>query len=237
MTLWLRRTKAIYIYAYLFAMKSSFGLLFTSCVLFAKAQPHETYQAEQSGTTCTSTLKLYTGGTYAYQIGCEASAQLSFGKWMKEKEIIRFTPVNPKTFAVVKSIEATTVPGDSIWLTVLDKDGVNMSAKISVGLELSGRGSYLFSNDASGTKKFVYKRSGGKIVFRTLNKLFSQRIELPTDTANNFVVTLNLSADWMASTHPEWNYTSLPLLQKKDGVLITLAKANEQLLFQKQTGE
>ncbi|GAA4737271.1 hypothetical protein [Flavisolibacter ginsenosidimutans] len=218
-------------------MKSFFALLFTSCAFFAQAQPHETYTAKQSSTACTSTLKLYTDGTYAYQTGCEASPQLSFGKWTREKDLIKFTPVNPKTFAVVKSIEAATVPGDSIWLTVLDKDGANISAKISVGLELSGRGSYLFGNDASGTKKFVYRRSGGRIVFRTLNKLFGQRIEFPTDTANNFVVTLNLSADWIASTHPQWNYTSLPLLQKKDGVLMTRAKANEQLVFKKQSGE
>lgn len=215
-------------------MKVFFSFLLTCCIFFSKAQSHETYKTEQSGTACASTLKLYSNSTYAYQTGCETSPQFSFGKWTREKDLIKFTPVNPATFAVIKNVVATKILSDSVWLTVLDKDGANMTAKLSVGLEISGRGSYLFNNDASGEKKFVYKRSGGKIVFRTLNKLFGQRLELPIDTANNFVVTLNFSADWLNSTHAAWsNPPSLSFLKKGDD-LISVTPSSQRTVFRKQ---
>ena len=229
-----RSTKELYIYVHHFAMKTFFGLLFTFCACFTTAQPHETYKLEPNGTVCANTLQVYTDGTYVYQTACETSPQLSFGRWIKTKDVIKLEPVDPKTYTVIKSVSAATVAGDSIWLTVVDKNGVNVSAKISVGLEVSGRGSYLFGNDTSGTKKFVYKRSGGKIVFRTLNKLFGQRLELPADTANNFVVTLNLSADWLTSTHAEWSNPPSLLFLKKGDDLSSAASSAQRVVFRKQ---
>lgn len=215
-------------------MKIFLSFLLSGCVFFSRAQPHETYKPVQRGDACPNALLLYADGAYAYQTACETSPQLSFGKWIKAKDVIKLEPVNPKTYTVIKSVAANAVPGDSVWLAVLDKDGVNVSARLSVGLEVSGRGSYLFGNDASGTKKFVYKRSGGKIVFRTLNKLFGQRLELPTDTANNFVVTLNLSADWLNSTHPEWRNPPSLLLLKKGDDLSAATPLAERIVFRRQ---
>ena len=153
---------------------------------------------------------------------CEAYSHICFGKWIKKKDSVKLEPVNPKTFAVIKSVEASTVAGDSIWIIILDKKGTNMTSQISTGLKVERRGSYMFSLDSSGSKKFAYKRSGGKIVFRTLNKLFGQRLEISTDTANYFIIRLNILADWISSTHADWGETNtVSLLQKGDRLIPT----------------
>ena len=214
-------------------MKLFLAFFFLCCVFFSKAQTKETYQTETGEGHCPATLLLYSNSVFVYQSGCESAPELSFGKWTKSKETIKLEPVSPQSYAVIKSVTANTVPGDSIWLAVVDKDGTNLTAKISVGLEITGRGSYLFGNDASGTKKFVFKRSGGKIVFRTLNKLFGQRLELPTDTANNFLVTLNLSSEWINSSHATWNSATPLLFLKKGETLQSVSKNAGPLVFRK----
>lgn len=193
---------------------------FTISSFCSQSQTSEVYRSETNSGLCAATIILYSGNDYIYEISCETITNVSFGKWLKKRDTVKLMPVNPKTFSIIKSVEANKIPDDSVWLTILDKDGVNMTHKISVGLEVNGVGSYLFSSDSSGLKKFVYKRSGGKIVFRSLNKLFGQKLELPTDTANNFVVTLNISSDWITSTHSDWNATGKISLIKKDDVLI-----------------
>jgi hypothetical protein len=203
-------------------MKYTFLLLSILFFHFAKAQAPEVYEADYNNGLCSGTIVLYADNNFYYEHGCEASSHVSFGKWIKKKDTVRLESVNPKTFPVIKLVEATTVPGDSVWLTILDKDGKNMTAQVSTGLDVAGRGSYIFSLDSSGSKKFVYKRSGGKIVFRTLNKLFGQRLEIPIDAANNFVITLNLSSNWINSTHADWGQTTtISLLKKGDGLITT----------------
>ncbi len=214
-------------------MKQTLLILLLYCAFLANAQSHETYETRNNGGLCPSTILLYANADYVYEYGCEAAPHLSFGTWTKKKDTIKFTPVNPASFAVIKDIKATTVAGDSIWLLLLDKDGVNMTAKISAGLDVSGRGAYMMSNDSSGTTKFVYKRSGGKLVLRTLGKLFGRRIELATDTANNFVITLNLSASWITSTHADWGGTGAFSLLKKENALLPLSSSPQQNFFQK----
>lgn len=199
---------------------------------FAKAQSSEVYQTTSNNGLCSGTITLYADNNFVYESGCEASSHVSFGKWLQKKDTVKLQPVNPKTFQVIKSVEASSIAGDSIWITILDRNGNNMTAQISTGLEIAGRGSYIFSLDSSGSKKFVYKRSGGKIVFRTLNKLFGQRLEIPADTANQFIITLNISSDWISSTHADWGGTNTISLLKKGDRLIT-TKPTQQV-FQKQ---
>lgn len=198
-------------------MKYILYAVFAASSFCSRAQTSEVYRSETNGGLCTATIILYSNNNYTYETDCETSSHFSFGKWMKKKDTIKFEPVNPKTFSVIQSVEANKIAGDSIWLTILDKDGANMTSKISAGLEVNGMGSYLFSSDNSGLKKFVYKRKGGKIMFRTLNKLFGQKLELPTDAANNFIVTLTISSEWITSTHADWNASgTISLIKKKD---------------------
>lgn len=213
-------------------MKYIFSFLSILFFDIAQAQNVEVYQTDTTNSPCTTTIKLYSDNNFFYE-SCGSSSRISFGKWVQKKDTIKLEPVNPKLFAVVKSVEATTIAGDSIWLVILDRDGNNMTAKISTGLEVAGRGSYLFSIDSGGNKKFVYKRSGSKIVFRTLNKLFGQHIEIPVDTANHFVITLNISSDWINSTHADWGETTSVSLLKKGDRLIT-TKTPKQT-FQKKS--
>jgi hypothetical protein len=215
-------------------MKYFFSCILVCCVFFSFSQAPERYLTELNEGLCSGTVILYPDYNYVFEQECEASSHLSFGKWTKKKDTIKLQPVNPQTYKVIKEVAATTVPGDYIWLTILDKNGVNMSSQISTGLEIAGRGSYLFSMDSSGTKKFVYRRNGGRIVFRTLNKLFGQRLELSTDSANSFIVTLNLSSDWINSTHADWGDIHPIMLIKKGNDLITVGKFSEQRVFQKQ---
>ena len=213
-------------------MKYIITCLLVCFVFTAFSQTTERYHLQSNGGLCTGTIVLYPNYTYLYEHGCEPSSFLSFGKWIQRKDTLKLQPVNPRTYQVIKDVAATTVPGDSIWLILLDRDGVNMSSKISTGLEVAGRGSYIFSNDSSGTKKFVYRRSGGKILFRTLNKLFGQRLELPTDSANHFIVTLNVASDWITSTHADWSNANPMLLVKKGNALIIAGRTTEVFLKQ-----
>ena len=216
------------------AMKYLFFFLFQCCSLALTAQMPEVYQLTSTGSNCPVSLSLYGDGSFLYKEACESSPRVSFGKWTGKKDVIRFEPVNPQTYNVIANIETSHVSGDSIWLTILDKNGANLSQIVSAGLELSGRGSYLFSNDSSGTKKFVYRRAGGKIVLRTLNKLFGQRLEVNTDTANGFIITLNLLSEWLTSTHAEWALRTGFPLQKKGDKLLGLQNSTSRQVFQKK---
>jgi hypothetical protein len=202
-------------------MKNIFLLLGIYCFGFAKAQTPAVYETNYNNGLCSGTIALYADYNFFYESGCEASSRICFGKWLMKKDTVKLEPVNPRTFPVIKSVEATTVAGDSIWITILDKNGANMTAQISTGLEVAGRGSYMFNLDSSGNKKFVYKRNGGKIILRTLNKLFGQRLEIPADTANNFVITLNIPSGWISSTHADWGETNMISFLKKEGRLIS----------------
>src|SRR5215218_2333500 len=95
------------------------------CLLFhysTSAQQPQIYKCFcDKGGLCSSSLVLYADSSYVYEHGCEASSHLSFGEWRKKKDSIVFTQPNPKSFAVIKSIQSSIVPGDSIWVTVLDK--------------------------------------------------------------------------------------------------------------------
>jgi hypothetical protein len=213
-------------------MKYIFLLLSVTFSHFTKAQAPELYETEYNNGLCSGTLVLYADNNFYYEYGCEASSHVAFGKWIKKKDTVRLEPVNPKTFPVIKSVEATIIAGDSVWITILDKNGNNITAQVSTGLEIPGRGSYMFNMDSSGSKKFVYKRSGGKIVFRTLNKLFGQRLEIPADGANYFVITLNISSDWISSTHADWGAANTISLLKK-GDRLTTTKPPQQI-FQKK---
>jgi hypothetical protein len=215
-----------------FIMKFILVCIFLNSAFFSFSQTPERYQYNEG--PCSATIILYADYTYSYKYACEASSRLSFGKWTKKKDTIKLQAIDPTTYTVIKNVTATTVPGDSIWLTILDKEGRNMTQQISTGLEVTGRGSYMFGLDGSGAKKFVYRRNGGRIVFRTLNKLFGQRLELPTDTANNFVVILNLDSEWISSTHADWDSIHPTILVKKAEALLTMGKTSEQRIFQKQ---
>lgn len=203
---------------------------FLSGTLYSQAP--EIYTATTSSSSCPGTITLHPNATYIFESGCEASSQISFGKWTSKKDSVKLEPVDPKTYPVIKNVSANKVPGDSIWVTILDKDGVNMTNKISTGLELSGKGSYMFTTDNIGTKKFVYKRPGGKIVLRTLNKLFNQHFEFTTDTANNFIITLNIPEDWIRNTHAGWGgFGVFALFRRKEGLVSASPRLPQRIIF------
>lgn len=100
-----------------------------------------------------------------------------------------------------------------------------MTAQLSMGLDVEGRGTYMLSADSSGQKQFVYKRPGGRINLRTLNKLLGQKITIPVNGDNNFIISLNLSADWIWNKHADWLSTgNFSALKKGNSLYSNSAK-------------
>lgn len=190
-------------------MKYFFTTVFTIFLLNTViAQSPKVYRCFcNNNALCSSSLVLYSDSSFVYEHGCEASSHLSFGQWRQKKDSIYFTQKDPRTIPVIKNVQSSIVPGDSIWVTILDRKGVNMTSLLSLGLDVDGRGTYMMSNDSSGQKQFVYKRAGGRISLRTLNKLLGQRISIPVNGDNNFVISLNISSDWIWNKHADWSAT------------------------------
>lgn len=181
-------------------MKLSFTAIGTIIHLVAGAQSPQVYTTSPND-SCATSLSLYSNASYFLSLGCQAAPQVSFGYYTSKKDSISLQPFDINITTVTKKIEATYIPGDSIWVRLFDVNGVNITAKISVGLEVPGRGSYMFSSDTSGQQKFVYRRAGGKIVLRTLNKLFGQRFEVDAGAGNSLDIMLNLQGNWIQSSH------------------------------------
>lgn len=205
-------------------MKSFFFLPFYFLFHLASAQQPQIYKCFcDNGGLCSSSLVLYPDSSYVYEHGCEANSHVSFGEWRKKKDSIYFTQPNPKFFRVIKSIQASIVPGDSIWVTVLDRKGIDMTSKISMGLDVKGKGSYLFSTDTTTNRQVVYKRDASSISLRTLTKLLGQRISFPLNGANSFVIALNISTNWIWNKHADWSGTGNFIALKRGNSLLSIS--------------
>src|SRR5688500_5633900 len=180
-------------------------IFFVPAISFSQtAVNYEWYLAESNGGLCNASVVLYNDGTYRYESGCEASSHISYGTWTTKKDTVKFIPLNNKAYKVISTVTATQTSTDSISVTILDKNGSNITDKISVGLNVPNVGVYLFGIDISKTKKVAYKRINGKLSLRTLNRIFQQKFEFPTDTANNFIIKLNIPGAWIYSSSSEW---------------------------------
>ncbi len=182
-------------------------LLFLICLYIStnafcqKAVNHKFYITNYGSGLCNASIILFNDGTYRHESGCESSSYISYGKWTVKNDTVNFKPLNNRTFKVIDSIIAMQTPKDSISVTILDKNGINITNKISIGLHVPGIGIYLFEPDKTDTKKVVYKRSTGKIYLWTLSRIFQQDFEIPTDTANNFIIKLNFSTEWIYNSN------------------------------------
>jgi hypothetical protein len=209
-------------------MKMRLFFFLSLCFLFfnsTSAQQPQIYKCFcDKGGLCSSSLVLYADSSYVYEHGCEASSHLSFGEWRKKKDSIYFTQPNPKLFSVIKTIRSSIVPGDSIWVTVLDRKGIDMTPEISMGLDVEGRGSYLFSTDSTTNRQVVYKRNAKSISLRTLTKLLGQRISFPLNGANSFIITLNISTNWIWNKHADWSAFGNFAAVKRGDSLLFLSK-------------
>ncbi len=122
-------------------------------------------------------------------------------------------------YKVVDTIFARQSPGDTVSVTILDKNGTNITGDISIGLLVRGVGIYPLEFDMSGKRKIGYKRINGYVFLKTLHRVFQQDFEFSTDTANNFLIKLNVPREWVVMPNSVW--TDLGKFQ--------LLKQNDQL--------
>jgi hypothetical protein len=198
-------------------MKQILLLLSFFPAIYSVGQKPIKYTASSNGGLCSSTLLLYPNREYVFESGCEASSHVSFGTWAEKKDTIKLNPVNNKSYPIIKSIETNGKGAKYLSVMVLDNKGINVTNKLSIGLAIEGKGSYLFDPDSTQTKKTVFKRPNGRITSHTLKNIFGQDLNIPADSADNFIITLNFPSEWIWTKQSDWGgFGPFGLLKKKN---------------------
>jgi len=192
-------------------------ILFTSSMVHG--QTSEIYVDRSSSNICNQTIVLFPDGIYNLKSDCDAASHFSFGNWIQKKDTILFDVANNKTFTVIKSVVSSKVDNKNLTVKIFDINGQNITGRISIGQYITNKGSYMLNPDSSKTAKVDYKREGGILILRSLQKLFSQKIEIETGDSNCFEITLNISKDWIFTSSADWGgHRNFKLLKSKEGL-------------------
>lgn len=215
-------------------MKRYFTLALLLSARLLSAQTTTSYEAQAGA--CSYRLSLYPDQSYTYSTDCTGgAATVSFGRFTSKKDTLKLQPLDNLHYPVVANMTATKIESGQISVTIWDKNGVNITDKISIALFVSGRGSYMFESDSARTAKSVYKRDKGVMVIRTLNRVFGQAFEFATDTANRFEFHLNIPSEWITNKRVEWAGPSpLKLLKRKEQLIGYGPGFPSSLLFHKE---
>jgi hypothetical protein len=166
---------------------------------------------------------LYSDSIFCLERGCEASSNFFFGRWRQKKNMIYFTPVNRMTYQVINKIESEHTGDKKITVILYDMHGENITNRVSVAQHLAnGAGSYCMDLDSSQTRCTDFRRANSSIILRSLERLFNQKIEFATDSANLYKVYLNISGNWNFNIRTEWGDSPAFQLRKADDTLISL---------------
>lgn len=167
---------------------------------------YEWYLRESNGGLCNESLLLFNDHTYCSESGCEASSHFTFGSWSEKAGVIKLSQVDLKNYSFVVKIEKYRTDDKRIIVKVLDKDGVNISNKFEIGQFVERVGTYNFKFDTIKNNLFEFKRNAKSVLLlKTFAKTFNTKIEIPVDTFNYFVVTLNISKYWNFSRNSDWS--------------------------------
>ncbi|RPD42114.1 hypothetical protein [Chitinophaga barathri] len=200
-------------------------MIFLSCLLAAflhggaQERPYQTYSYSSISGLCGHTITLHKNGTYVYMSGCEANQYYNCGTWTTKRDTIHFQPADNKTIPVVQQVTATRVPGDSIYLTVLNKNDANVTQWISAAQWLPRIGViYRLNEYDTAPVKSDIRKEGSFITLITLNRMFARSFDYPADTANHFVIKLHLSEDQIV-TRGRWdNIPAFSLIKHRDSL-------------------
>jgi len=183
---------------------------------------YERYIAVNNGGVCAASLYVYKDKTYCLERDCEGDSHLSIGHWEQIKDTIKFRPLNNKSFQPIQNIAMSKTSNKYIEVIVLDRNGINVTDKISVGQLVKGKGIYMMKSDSLKKIRTDFKRDSSKIVLKSLEKIFQQKLEVTSDTANSFIISLNISCDCFWSTHSDWGGYGDFTLVKAENKLIAV---------------
>ncbi|MBN9295704.1 MAG: hypothetical protein J0I41_01780 [Filimonas sp.] len=170
---------------------------------------------------CNSTIVLFSDSTYCNESGCEASSRFSFGKWRQVKNNIQFTPSNPRTYNFISKVEKNRSDVDSIKVVICDRDGNNISDKVTLGLYVKDVGLFAMRWKEAEQEWSGIKRSNSVIQLLSFMYLFKQTIEIPmSDSANVYKVYLNFS-HWNFRNQSTWSNVNVFSLVKKKSKLVS----------------
>lgn len=203
-------------------------IFLSALCIFGKlsAQNYQVYRNETAGGLCSKSIALFADGSYNWESGCEQSSHFSFGYWTQKGDTVFFKEANRKKIRIVKSYSSKKEPGTKLLVKIFDNRGRNLADKVSLEHYVIGKGTYTLSKDSSGSAFVDFKRDNGVIIIQSLQQLFKQQIQIPTDSSNYFEITLNVSADWLFRENSVWvNSGNFALLKTKEG--LTSLKADQ----------
>ena len=203
-------------------MKTCFQLLSLILLLSASAsgQTSEWYLISNNGGLCSQSIVLFPDGTYNYESGCENSSHFSFGMWKQKKDTILFSQANNKEFTIIRNVVSAKHDDKNLTVKIFDNKGQNITSRILVGEYVNGKGLFSMGLDSTNTKRSGLRRGNGTIILASLQKLFKQRISIPTDSSNYYEITLNLGGDWIYHSNSDWENTGdFKLVKTKEGLM------------------
>ncbi|RPD42113.1 hypothetical protein [Chitinophaga barathri] len=179
----------------------------------ASAQTAEYELYKRSADSCGQSVMLYRDGTFYTTGGCKGAGESSVGQWRQVQDTVFFRSGNPENVKVIQSLTAFTTPGDSLSVVILASCGKNISQSTALSWELpdGGRDPMLISPE--GKILITNPPSEGRLLLSVMG----QDIRLPSDVANNFVIRLNIPAEWASAR--EWCRMSRFCLLRKEGRL------------------
>jgi hypothetical protein len=179
--------------------------------------PYDWYLSQSNGSLCSQSILLFADSTYCSESGCEASSHFSFGKWKMKKDTILFMPVVPSEYKVISSVKTSRTDDKRITVIIYDNQGVNITKRIKTTQFVKKVGFYSMDLDSSQTRRSDARRVNGSIVLNTLQRIFRQDIDMPTDSSNVYEIYLNISYQWNFHGNSDWLETGgLRLIRSKE---------------------
>lgn len=199
-------------------------LIATLCLTSANAQTAKDYKVYinwDRGGLCNSTFILFNDSTYCNESGCEASSRFSFGKWQQVKDNIQFIPSDPSIYNFISKVEKSKSDVDSIKFIICDRNGNNISDRVTLGLYVKDVGVFDMKHNEVALEWAGIKRENSSIQLLSFMYLFKQTIEIPvSDSVNVYKVYLNFN-DWNFQKQSTWTKMSGFSLLKKKGKLVS----------------
>ncbi len=151
-----------------------------------------------------SKIIFYKDSTYFYAYGTKKSSLVALGTTVINRDTIRCTPFGYKKFEAVMSVAASKVPGDSVYIKIFDKNGIDITGIAEAGLWV-GQENTLYDCRISPARQSVHNRPGGRVYLKCVEDFLKVDTNLSTAVNNNFAITLNVCAEFFYYTQPAWN--------------------------------
>ena len=201
---------------------SLISFLITSTLFCQSQSEYERYIAVNNGGVCAASLYMYNDRTNCLERDCEGNSHLSIGSWEKIKDSIKFHPIDNKNFRLIENITTSKTSEKFVKVIVLDRNGINVTDKVSVGQLVKGKGIFMMKLDSLEMTRTDFKRDSSKIVLKSLEKIFQQKLEIMPDSSNCFTISLNISCECFWSTHGDWGGYGGFTLMKTENKLISV---------------